>query len=180
LEQLVSDLAAAPLSGTLKLAAFGKFLLLLTTLVGCASAQPIGTPTTDSATNGNIEMNARRQLFITHDAEPGVTFVLSPGEIGYDEEIERARGIEPGQRKRLQTPYLVYERNADLSYSLHVWAHAPNTQSEPATQFVRPSDGPAYSCYDEVLTARGAGHHVMLVSEWHRISECLGRQSAQH
>jgi hypothetical protein len=127
-------------------------------------------------TNGWIEMNARREIYIVYDAEPGVTLSSFPGEAGYPVYIELAGGIEPGQRKRINTLADTYHTNDDGSYSIFRYLEAPGAAAEPGQLFIDRSD-PQYRCHYDVL-GRMLGQHHMTLAQRRQIDECLRGQAS--
>jgi hypothetical protein len=122
-------------------------------------------------TNGWIEMNGRREVYITYDSDPGRTLSAFPGEAAYRGYIELAGGIEPGQRKRINALADTYRTNDDGSYSLFRYSEAPGTSPEPG-QLVIGVSNTQYRCHHDVLN-RAPGQHYMSTAQRGRIDECL-------
>lgn len=147
---------------------------LLTILLGTNSmACPrSGQSPAVELTNGWVEMNARRELYIVYDAEPGTLLSAFPGEAAYSGYVELASGIEPGQRKRINTLADTYRTDDDGSYSIFRYLEARGTTPEPGQLVIGLSD-PQYRCYGDVLR-RAPGQHLMSLAERRRIDACLG------
>lgn len=129
----------------------------------------------DDETNGYVEMNDQRQLFIYYDDRPDVAVGSFPGERGYPLYLELARGIEPGQRRRIAKAIALYERRPDGAFAVHRYLEGAGGAAEPGVDLVRPAD-PQYGCYSRVLGEAGEpGQHYLLLSDWRSICKCLGR-----
>lgn len=100
--------------------------LLAAVSLGACAASPSENPQSDQTllshneryTNGDITMEADRSLLIYADSFRGSPPTrVRPGEAGYDHFIQLARGLAPGERKRMYTSNGWYRRNADGSFT---------------------------------------------------------------
>jgi hypothetical protein len=128
----------------------------------------------DDETNGYVEMNERRQLFIYYDDQPDVAIGSFPGEPGYPLYLELAQGIEPGQRKRIAKAIAMYERRPDGAFAIYRYEERKGVVPEPGVELIGSGD-PQHGCYRQVLGKRdGPGRHYLLLSSWRAICNCLG------
>jgi hypothetical protein len=92
---------------------------------GCAASQAENrqshqTPLSHEAryTNGDIAMEADGSLLVSYDMYSGrPPRRVAPDQSGYQHYIELARGLSPGQRKRMYTSNGWYRRNEDGSFT---------------------------------------------------------------
>jgi hypothetical protein len=131
----------------------------------------------DDETNGYVEMNEHRQLFIYYDDEPDIAIGAFPGEAQYPLYLELAQGIEPGQRKRIAKAVAMYDLRPDGAFAVYRYMERPGGRSEPGVETVVPGDA-RHECYRKILGPRGgAGRHHLLLSDWRAICKCLGRDA---
>jgi hypothetical protein len=125
-------------------------------------------------TNGYIRMDDQRRLYIHYDHDPDVVVGSFPGEPSYEGLIERARGIEPGQRKRIFTADRTYQMNADGSYTVFGYLPAVGGfHPEPGKWEIKTSSR-EYTCYYDVLgRPRDAATHYLITPDWRKIEKCL-------
>lgn len=129
----------------------------------------------DDETNGYVEMNKRRQLFIYYDDEPDVAIGSFPGEPNYPLYLELAEGIEPGQRKRLAKAIAMYDRRPDGAFAVYRYLEDVGVAPEAGVELIEPGHAD-HDCYRQVLDRYGApGQHHLLLSDWRAICKCLGR-----
>lgn len=127
----------------------------------------------DDETNGYVEMNEQRQLFIYYDDEPNIAIGSFPGEPAYPLYLELARGIEPGQRKRVARAIAMYERRPGGAFAVYRWIEGAGGAAEAGVELIEPAD-PRYRCYRQVLgEAAGPAQHHLLLSDWRSICTCL-------
>ncbi|MGH6616554.1 hypothetical protein [Sphingomonas sp.] len=126
-------------------------ILVSVFLMGCTAhtADKLPYPA-KIVTNGDIRMDADRNLFVYYDNEPGKTYGAAPGEQNYQSYLEMAGDIRPGQKKRLRARSAVYKRNKDRSISVYDYISIENAVSEPGIINIEPKDK-FYSCYDDIL-----------------------------
>jgi hypothetical protein len=132
----------------------------------------------DDETNGYVEMNEKRQLFIYYDDRPGVAVGSFPGEPGYPLYLELARGIEPGERRRVAKAIAMYERRPDGAFAVHRYLQGAGGAAEPGVDLIGPSDA-RHRCYSQILgDSQGPGQHYLLLSDWRAICKCQGGPAA--
>jgi hypothetical protein len=132
----------------------------------------------DDETNGYVEMNERRQLFIYYDDEPEIAIGSFPDEAQYPLYLELAQGIEPGQRKRIAKAIAMYERRPDGAFAVHRYIERSGAAPQPGVELIRPAD-PRHRCYRKVLGRQDSpGQHHLLLADWRAICKCLDRAAA--
>lgn len=101
-------------------------------------------------TNGDITMEADHSLLVYADSSHGSPPQrVRPGEQGYDLFIQRARGLAPGERKRMYTSNGWYRRNADGSFTIEGIFNVGGV-GVIASDTMAPGH-PAFACMAEIL-----------------------------
>lgn len=123
-------------------------------------------------TNGNIQMSADGVIYVTYDADPRRTVASLAGEPSYSTYLELARGLAPGQVKRIYTSNGWYSRNDDGSYVVEGLISSASGASAIARSHVSPDD-PVNRCMRQLLSGAEADHrYAYLNYDRDRVAAC--------
>lgn len=146
----------------------GAFMTLFTIVLtaGCqhTGARPEEMPSAESwslshvelYTNGDVTMDDAGRIYIYRDSNPNVAESHFPGLPGYELAIELARGLKPGERKRIYTSNGWYRKNDDGSYTVEGLLVSAGGASAIARRHIKPDD-PEHACMDQLLGAPTTG-----------------------
>ncbi len=121
-------------------------------------------------------MDDTSRVFVEYDHDPGVITQIDPTDAAYEGVVELARGLHPGQRKRLYGSAGTFRVNEDGAFTVETLISS-GAALYPSQNIVTPSDR-TYACYRSTLGLPEAdSDHPYLYYDRDRILACLGRRS---